>query len=77
MHHLHGSYYSVKPVAVRSPIDVYDSNKRTILEMDCAHFGRVLYIAIAAVQVGSIELSVSAEDCIKKVAFSIPFHLGP
>jgi phosphatidylserine decarboxylase len=77
VHHLQGSYYSVKPVAVRSPIDVYDSNKRSIFEMDCAHFGQVLYIAIAAVQVGSIKWSVSAEDRVKKVSFLPTVHLGP
>jgi phosphatidylserine decarboxylase len=75
MHHLHGGYYSVKPVAVQSPIDVYNSNKRTILEIDSAHFGQVLYIAIAAVQVGSIKMSVTTEDRIKKVG-SPPLSVG-
>ena len=56
-----GTYYSVKPVAVKSPIDVYDCNKRSIL-------GPVLYIAIAAVQVGSIQLSVESCDSVKKVS---------
>ena len=63
-----GTYYSVKPVAVKSPIDVYDCNKRSILELDSPHFGPVMYIAIAAVQVGSIQLSVESCDSVKKVS---------
>ena len=62
-----GTYYSVKPVAVKSPIDVYDCNKRSILELESSQFGPVLYIAIAAVQVGSIQLSVESCDSVKKV----------
>ncbi|CAK0785085.1 hypothetical protein CVIRNUC_008291 [Coccomyxa viridis] len=64
--HVSGTYYSVKPVAVKSPIDVYDCNKRSILELDSHQFGPVLYIAIAAVQVGSIQLSVESCDSVKK-----------
>ena len=67
MHHIPGDYYSVKPVAVTSPIDVYDCNKRSILELDTPHFGRVLYIMVAAVQVGSIKLTVGSGDSVKKV----------
>ena len=63
-----GTYYSVKPVAVKSPIDVYDCNKRSILELDSHQFGPVLYIAIAAVQVGSIQLSVETCSSVKKVS---------
>ena len=63
-----GTYYSVKPVAVKSPIDVYDCNKRSILELDSHQFGPVLYIAIAAVQVGSIQLSVESCGSVKKVS---------
>lgn len=58
----------MKPIAVRSPIDVYDCNKRSVLELDSPQFGEVLYIAIAAVQVGSIELSVDSGDTFKKVS---------
>ena len=63
-----GTYYSVKPVAVKSPIDVYDCNKRSILELGSQQFGPVLYIAIAAVQVGSIQLSVESCHNVKKVS---------
>ena len=33
VHHIPGDYYSVKPVAVKSPIDVYGCNKRSILQL--------------------------------------------
>ena len=67
MHHILGDYYSVKPVAVRSPIDVYDCNKRSILELESSQFGQVLYIMIAAVQVGSIKLTAASGDRVRKV----------
>ena len=67
MHHIPGDYYSVKPVAVKSPIDVYGCNKRSILQLDTPHFGEVLYIMVAAVQVGSIKLTVGSGDSVKKV----------
>ena len=67
VHHIPGEFYSVKPVAVNSPIDVYDCNKRAILELDTPQFGEVLYIMIAAVQVGSIKLTAGSGESVKKV----------
>lgn len=69
MHHISGGYYSVKPIAVRSPIDVYDCNKRAIVELDSPQFGEVLYVMVAAVQVGSIKLEASSGDHVKKVCW--------
>ena len=75
VHHIPGDYYSVKPVAVKSPIDVYGCNKRAILELETPQFGDVLYIMIAAVQVGSIQLTAGSGDSIRKARpFTLAVH---
>jgi hypothetical protein len=56
-----------QPVVVTSPLDVFDLNKRAVLLLASPHFGRVAYIVIGALQVGSIRLSVSPGDRLAKV----------
>ena len=46
---------------------MYDCNKRAIVELKSPQFGEVLYVMIAAVQVGSIKLEASSGDHITKV----------
>jgi len=61
-----GSLYTVNPVAVRQPIDVFTENKRirTILYSKC--FGEVVYISVGATMVGSIVLTSHEGQEIKK-----------
>jgi hypothetical protein len=56
-----------QPVAVCSSIDVLGLNKRVVLELRTEHFGRVVFIIIGAVQVGSIHLSVWSGQAVHKV----------
>lgn len=75
VHHIPGDYYSVKPVAVKSSIDVYGCNKRAILELETPQFGDVLFIMVAAVQVGSIKLTAGSGDAVRKVCpFTMALH---
>ncbi|BDA47835.1 phosphatidylserine decarboxylase proenzyme 2 [Coccomyxa sp. Obi] len=58
--------YSVKPVAVRSSIDVFGENKRLVVEIDSPDFGIVAYVIIAAVQVGSITMTTKEGQTVSK-----------
>jgi len=49
-----GEYYTVNPIAIREPIDVYTENKRNRVLLKSEEFGDVLYITVGATLVGSI-----------------------
>eukprot|EP01120_Amphizonella_sp_Union-15-10_P008327 TRINITY_DN2983_c0_g2_i1.p1 TRINITY_DN2983_c0_g2~~TRINITY_DN2983_c0_g2_i1.p1 ORF type:complete len:236 (+),score=30.98 TRINITY_DN2983_c0_g2_i1:1-708(+) len=59
-------YYTVNPVAVRNVIDVYSENKRVLSVLESKEFGRVLFIAIGATMVGSINFTVNVGANVKK-----------
>ena len=39
--HIPGEYYTVNPQAIRSVVDVYVENVRTVIEFETTHFGIV------------------------------------
>lgn len=49
-----GDYYQVDPIALRSDVDVLSRNKRAYVEIESEDFGRVLFVAIGATDVGSV-----------------------
>jgi len=49
--------YSVNPISVRGPIDVYSENKRKTVCLVNEKFGKILYISIGATLVGSVNLT--------------------
>ena len=53
-----GEYYTVNPMGIRSTIDVFGENKRVIIPIHTQEFGNLYIIAIGAMMVGSIRLSV-------------------
>jgi len=57
--------YSVKSVAVTSPINVFTMNKRTIVYLNSAVFGMVAYVIIGATEVGSINLSIKSQSQLR------------
>jgi len=61
-----GSYYTVNPVAIRSPLPVYCDNKRCLVEINTKNFDDVLYIAVGATLVGSIHWTVKEGQTVKK-----------
>lgn len=56
----------VNPQAIRSTVEVYCANVRTIVELHTEHFGRVLYVCIGAMLVGSSIQTVKTGDKIKR-----------
>lgn len=52
-----GEYYGVDPLAVCSSLDVLAKNDRTCIEITTREFGRVLFVAIGAEDVGKIKIN--------------------
>ncbi|KAK5960039.1 phosphatidylserine decarboxylase 2 PWA37_002527 [Arxiozyma heterogenica] len=64
--HISGEYYTVNPIAIRSALDVFGENVRTIIPMVSEVFGEFLMIAVGAMMVGSIVLTCKEGDFILK-----------
>lgn len=45
----------VDPVAVRSEVDILTENERDVVVMRSREFGRVVFVAIGAAQVGTVK----------------------
>jgi phosphatidylserine decarboxylase len=54
---IEGTYFTVNPMAVRTVVDVYTENVRSITIMESAEFGKVVMVCVGAMLVGSIELT--------------------
>ncbi|KAI5956570.1 PSD2 [Candida jiufengensis] len=63
---INGEYYTVNPIAIRSELDVFGENIRSIVPIHTKEFGTVLMIAVGAMMVGSIVLTVKPGDEIKR-----------
>eukprot|EP01121_Diplochlamys_sp_Union-15-3_P018537 TRINITY_DN6764_c0_g1_i1.p1 TRINITY_DN6764_c0_g1~~TRINITY_DN6764_c0_g1_i1.p1 ORF type:complete len:473 (+),score=83.86 TRINITY_DN6764_c0_g1_i1:67-1485(+) len=63
---LGNAYFTVNPIAIRNVIDVYSENKRVISLIKTKEFGDVLFIAIGATMVGSIQHTVEVGATVKK-----------
>ncbi|CAG8434726.1 9000_t:CDS:10 [Scutellospora calospora] len=62
-----GDYYTVNPMAIRSDLDVYCVNKRVISYIDSPQFGKVAYVSIGAMMVGSIILTSEPHTYVKRL----------
>lgn len=51
--HIPGEYFSVNPMAVRSHLDVFGENARTVFPIESKEFGTVLVVMVGAMMVGS------------------------
>lgn len=71
-----GALYTVNPIAINKPVDVYTQNKRAIVEIECGgKTGNCIMFVIAATMVGSYKLHRSdAEDPTKNDP--IPLQVG-
>ncbi|KAH7099998.1 phosphatidylserine decarboxylase-domain-containing protein [Auriculariales sp. MPI-PUGE-AT-0066] len=58
MTYIPGEYYTVNPQAIRTKLDVYGDNARTIAPIDSPVFGRVMMVCVGAMMVGSINMTV-------------------
>lgn len=61
-----GEYYTVNPMAIRSALDVYGENVRVVIPIDSVSHGRVMYICIGAMMVGSTVITRAAGDKVAR-----------
>lgn len=66
MYHIDGQYFTVKPKALKSNINVLGENTRTIICIDTHDHGCVLFIAIGAEAVGTVNCDAYENQLIKK-----------
>lgn len=52
--HIRGRYHSVSPIALAKVPDLYCRNKRQVTELASGHFGRIGYVEVGAICVGTI-----------------------
>lgn len=50
-----GNYYQVDPIALRSDVNILTQNRRSYVVIETAEFGKVLFVAIGATDVGSVQ----------------------
>jgi phosphatidylserine decarboxylase len=61
-----GDYYTVNPMAIRSALDVYGENVRTVVPIDSVIYGRVMCICVGAMMVGSTIITRKAGERVKR-----------
>lgn len=66
INHIHGTYYTVNPMAVRSELDVFGENIRCVVSLETEEYGMVEIVLVGAMMVGSILLSVNKGDDVIK-----------
>ncbi|KAJ2958749.1 hypothetical protein NQZ79_g5719 [Umbelopsis isabellina] len=64
--HIPGQYYTVNPMAIRTTLDVYGENTRSVLSIDSPTFGKVAVACIGAMMVGSIEITAKPGSTLKR-----------
>jgi phosphatidylserine decarboxylase len=64
--HIDGEYYTVNPMAIRSSLDVYGENVRSIIPIKTENFGTVVMIAVGAMMVGSTVLTVENNQTVRR-----------
>ena len=67
-YHIPGTYYTVNPMAVRQKVDVYTENARTVTLIDSPQFGKVAFVSIGAMMVGSIVITPEIGSEVKKMS---------
>lgn len=64
--HIHGEYYTVNPMAIRSALDVFCENVRTIVTISTIEYGDVEIVFVGAMMVGSIIINVKLGQNVLK-----------
>ncbi|KAI8982378.1 phosphatidylserine decarboxylase-domain-containing protein [Mycotypha africana] len=64
--HIEGQYYTVNPMAIRTSIDVFGENSRTVISMESKEFGKVIIVCVGAMLVGSIILTAKVGCFLKR-----------
>lgn len=63
---IEGEYYTVNPMAIRSALDVYGENVRVVVPIDSVAHGRVMFICIGAMMVGSTVITRKPGQKVKR-----------
>lgn len=63
---IEGEYYTVNPMAIRSALDVYGDNVRVVVPIDSVAHGRVMFVCIGAMMVGSTVITRQAGTKVKR-----------
>jgi phosphatidylserine decarboxylase len=63
---IEGEYYTVNPMAIRSALDVYGENVRVVVPIDSVAHGRVMYVCIGAMMVGSTVITRKPGEKVKR-----------
>ena len=61
-----GTYYTVNPIAIKENLDVLTMNQRTVMTIESDCFERIVFVAIGALLVGSVNLTVKKQQTIVK-----------
>jgi phosphatidylserine decarboxylase len=63
---IEGEYYTVNPMAIRSALDVYGENVRVVVPIDSVAHGRVMFVCIGAMMVGSTVITRKPGEKVKR-----------
>lgn len=66
MHKITGTYYTVNPIAIRENLDVLTRNQRTVVTIESETMEKVVFVAIGALLVGSVNFTVDKHQTIRK-----------
>jgi len=64
--HIDGQYYTVNPMAIRSGLDVFGENTRTIFSIESPTFGKVMVVMVGAMMVGSCVVTKTPGTKVKR-----------
>ena len=66
MKQIPGTYYTVNPIAIKENLDVLTMNQRTVMTIESDCFERIVFVAIGALLVGSVNLTVKKQQAVAK-----------
>lgn len=73
---INGYYYSVNPLAIRKNFSIFSENKRSCSVIEETPFGKIVYLAIGATNVASIEETFTPDCFVHKGAERGFFQFG-
>lgn len=74
--HIDGQYFSVNPMAIRSGLDVFGENTRTVFPIQSDEFGQVLVIMVGAMMVGSCVVTAKEKERVSRTGELGYFQFG-
>lgn len=66
MKQITGTYYTVNPIAIKGRIDVLTRNQRTVITIESDLFEKIVFVAVGALLVGSVNFTVKPNQTVKK-----------